>query len=60
VDDDVRFGRFNVPRVKAPRTPSVLSHETTRSLDFGIKSCELVRDWGHGVWGYLFRLLNKN
>jgi hypothetical protein len=44
VDNDIRFGRPIVPRVKAPRIPPVFSHETTRSLDLGIKFYDLIRD----------------
>jgi hypothetical protein len=48
VNDDVRFGVLYVPRVKATGIPTVFSHEMARSLDLGIESCDLMRDWAHG------------
>ncbi len=51
VDEHVRLGRLNVPGVKAPHALSVFSHESTRSVDLGIKRCDSVRDWVHGLLG---------
>ena len=42
VDNDIRFGRLIVPRVKVPRIPPVFSHETMGSLDLGIKFYDLI------------------
>ena len=55
VDEHVRLGRLNVPGVKAPRAPLVFSQELTRSVELGIKRCDSVRDWVHGLLGQ-FRL----
>ena len=55
VDEHARFGRLIVLGVKAPRAPLVFSHELTRSVDLGIKRCDSVRDWVHGLLGQ-FRL----
>ena len=52
VDDDVRLGGLNVPRLKASRISTVFRHKTARPLDLSVESRDLLRDWAHGDVGY--------
>jgi|tagenome__1003787_1003787.scaffolds.fasta_scaffold20923166_2 hypothetical protein len=38
---------YDLDDATSERVKAVFSHETTRSLDFGIKFCNLVRNGAH-------------